>query len=335
MAASRAAPQAPLAAQVYAALADGEFHSGEELAGILGVTRSAVWKATGTLRALGTPLSAVRNRGYQLGHASEPLEAERIRAQLARPVSERVTRLETAWSIESTNTTLSARPYPRAGTSEVLLAEFQTAGRGRRGRAWLAPPGGAVCLSLSWTFPAVSQDLGALGLVIGVCLVRALAGLGLAEVRLKWPNDLLLRDRKLGGVLIEMRAEAAGSACVVIGIGLNVAMGEALVRTISATGIQATDLTRAGITVARNALVAALVTACIEGLLEFERAGLKPFLEDWRRADALRGRPVNVTGGEGIARGLARGIDVHGALMVETHEGVQRFVSGDVTVRPE
>ena len=120
-----------------------------------------------------------------------------------------------------------------------------------------------------------------------------------------------------------------------IGIGLNVAMGEALVRTISATGIQATDLTRAGITVARNALVAALVTACIEGLLEFERAGLKPFLEDWRRADALRGRPVNVTGGEGIARGLARGIDVHGALMVETHEGVQRFVSGDVTVRPE
>jgi BirA family biotin operon repressor/biotin-[acetyl-CoA-carboxylase] ligase len=217
----------------------------------------------------------------------------------------------------------------------VLLAEFQTAGRGRRGRAWLAPPGGAICLSLSWTFPAVSQDLGALGLVIGVCLLRGLAGLGLAEVRLKWPNDLLVRDCKLGGVLIEMRAEAAGAACVVIGVGLNVALGEELMRRISATGIQATDLARAGVTVGRNAIVAAVVNACIEGLVEFERAGLKPFLEEWRRADALRGRPVNVSGGEGIARGLARGIDVHGALMVETHEGLQRFVSGDVTVRPE
>ena len=131
------------------------------------------------------------------------------------------------------------------------------------------------------------QDLGALGLVIGVCALRALRGDGCPGRAPKWPNDLNVGDRKLGGVLIEMRAEAAGPACVVIGIGLNVAMGEDAGRTISATGIDATDLARAGVTVARNALVAALVTACIEGLVEFERAGLKPFLEEWRQADAL------------------------------------------------
>ena len=130
----------------------------------------------------------------------------------------------------------------RAGTSEVLLAEFQSAGRGRRGRAWLAPPGAGICLSLSWTFPEAPPELGALGLVIGVCVLRALTALGVKDLALKWPNDLLLDGRKLGGVLIELRGESAGPACVVIGIGLNVALGAALLRKIAATGVAATDL---------------------------------------------------------------------------------------------
>jgi BirA family transcriptional regulator, biotin operon repressor / biotin---[acetyl-CoA-carboxylase] ligase len=217
----------------------------------------------------------------------------------------------------------------------VVLAEYRTAGRGRRGRAWLAPPGGAICLSLSWTFRDVPQDLGALGLVIGVCSLRALRELGVAGAALKWPNDLLVGERKLGGVLIELRAESAGPACVVIGVGLNVALGGALLEQIAETGTAATDLSSAGLTApSRNAVAAALISACVRGLIEFERLGLKPFSEEWRAADALRGRPVNVTAAEGVARGLARGIDVHGALVVETPQGVKRFISGDVTVRP-
>ncbi len=325
----------PLVAQVYQRLADGRFHSGEELARALCVTRSAIWKATGGLRALGTSLEAVRNRGYRLTHAGKLLDASGIRDRLARPVRERVADIQTAWSTTSTNTQLLARGFPRAGTSEVLLAEYQTAGKGRRGRAWLAPPGGAICLSLSWTFPAVSHDLGALGLVIGVCALRALRSQGLAGVELKWPNDLLHGGRKLGGVLIELRAEASGPACVVIGIGLNVALGAGPLARIAATGIAATDLRAAGLELPRETIVAALLTAFIQGLLEFEQAALKPFLAEWRDADALRGRAVNVTGGEGIAKGLARGIDAHGALLVETAQGVRRFLSGDVTVRAD
>jgi BirA family biotin operon repressor/biotin-[acetyl-CoA-carboxylase] ligase len=327
---------APLAAQVFAKLADGRFHSGQELAKSLKVSRSAVWKAVGTLRTLGAELDAVRNRGYRLLAATEPLDAARIRSELARGIRQHVAALEAVWSIASTNTALLGRAGRGSGASEVLLAEYQSAGRGRRGRAWLAPPGGAICLSMSWTFAAVPPDLGALGLVIGVCVLRALHELGVRGAGLKWPNDLLVGEHKLGGVLIDLRAESAGPAYVVIGIGLNVALGAEVLRKIAAAGLPATDLASAGLTSpSRNRVAAGLIGRCIDGLIAFERQGLKPFLEEWRNADALRGRPVDVRAVEGaIAHGLARGIDLHGALVVETPQGLERFIAGDVTVRP-
>jgi BirA family transcriptional regulator, biotin operon repressor / biotin---[acetyl-CoA-carboxylase] ligase len=328
------AEETPLTAQVFAELANGRFHSGEALARALGVSRSAVWKAVAALRSLGATVHAVRNRGYRLAYGCQPLDAKEVRGHLAHEAREHVARIDATWSLDSTNTTLLARPNPRGGTAEVLLAEYQRAGRGRRGRAWLAPPGGAICLSISWTFPEVPQDLGALGLVIGVCALRALREHGAGGVGLKWPNDLLIGERKLGGVLIDLRAESAGPAYVVIGIGLNLALGPALLEQIAQSGTAATDLASAVQPVpARNALAAALVSACVRGLVEFEREGLKPFIEEWHAADALRGRAVNVSAAEGVARGIARGIDLRGALMVETPQGVQRFISGDVTVR--
>jgi BirA family biotin operon repressor/biotin-[acetyl-CoA-carboxylase] ligase len=325
----------PLAARVFAVLADGEFHSGEQLAKHLKVSRSAIWKAVGTLKGLGATLHAVRNRGYRLPDAGEPLDAGKIRAHLSREVLAQVGSLTSTWSIGSTNTALLERPNPPPGVSEVLLAEYQSAGRGRRGRAWLGPPGGAICLSLSWTFREVPQDLGALGLVIGVCARRALAELGVREAALKWPNDLLIGEKKVGGVLIDLRAESSGPACVVIGIGVNVALGAELLKTIASTGIAATDLRSAGLKDAsRNGVAAALIGACLKGLQEFERAGLKPLIEEWRAADALNGRAVDVRAGEGHTKGIARGVDLQGSLLVETPQGVKRFISGDVTVRP-
>ncbi len=326
----------PLTRRVFAQLADGEFHSGEALARALGVSRSAVWKAVGSLKALGAPLEAVRNRGYRLPGATAALAADRIRDALPRAVRSHVSHVEVEWTLDSTNSRLLARPNPPAGTSEILVAEVQTSGRGRRGRQWLAPPGGSICLSFSWTFREVPQELGALGLVIGVCALRALAGLGVAQLGLKWPNDLLAGGRKLGGVLIELRAESAGPACVVIGIGLNVALGAEVRGAIAATGIAATDLICAGLrSPDRNAIIAAVVGECLAGLQGFEREGLKPFIEHWRAADALAGKPVAVSGAQGTAQGIARGIDLHGALLLETREGVRRFISGDVSVRPE
>jgi BirA family biotin operon repressor/biotin-[acetyl-CoA-carboxylase] ligase len=324
-----------LVARVFAQLADGEFHSGEDLAKALGVTRSAVWKAVTALRDLGMPMEAVRNRGYKLPYASEPLAEETIRAHFAPEIERRVKRLDVAWTTASTNTELVERPYPAIGASEVQLAEFQTAGRGRRGRTWLAPPGGAVCLSFSWTFPEMPRDAGSLSLAIGVCVLRALRSQGVKEAQLKWPNDVLIGDRKLGGILIELRAESAGPACVVVGIGLNVALGGDVLEQIAATGLKAVDL--ASVTsarVSRNALAAALVGEGIRGLLEFEREGLKPFLEEWGEADALRGREIAVHSANEVMRGVARGVDLTGALLVESPTGLLKFFSGEVTVRP-
>jgi BirA family biotin operon repressor/biotin-[acetyl-CoA-carboxylase] ligase len=325
----------PLAARVFAALADGQVHSGEGLAHSLGVTRSAVWKAAEMLRELGVSLDAARNRGYSMHCAVAPLDAGSIRAALPTGTRERVSTLEVEWCMESTNGALAARGYPVAGESQVLLAEFQTAGRGRRGRKWLAPPGGSICLSLSWTFRQLPRDVGALSLAIGVCVLRALRARGLEGARLKWPNDVLVGDAKLGGILIELRAESAGPACVVVGIGLNMALGEGLLDTIAAQGLPATDLASAGVNPAeRNAVAACLIDCCLRGLQEFELEGLRPFIDEWRHADALSGREISVRGGDEGARGLARGINLAGALLVETPGGLRTYLSGDVTVRP-
>ena len=324
----------PLVARVFAALANGEFHSGEQLAETLGVSRSAVWKAVESLRELGATLHAVRNRGYRLRSGSDALDANRITSLVAPAVRAHVQRVETAWTVDSTNSVLLARQNPPFGTCDVLLAEYQTDGRGRRGRTWVAPPGGSICLSLCWSFREVPQDLGALGLVIGVCALRALRESGLEDVRLKWPNDIVVDGKKLGGILIELRAESAGPASVVIGIGLNVALGARVLEAVAETGVSATDIVTAGLTQpSRNALAAVLITQMVRGLLGFEKEGLQPFAEEWRAADALRGRQIDVHTMEGISRGLARGIDLHGALVVETPQGVRRFISGDVTVR--
>jgi len=353
----------PLVARLFAKLADGQFHSGEALAAELSVSRSAVWKAASALRELGATVHAVRNRGYRLPVVAEPLDGGRIRALLGEGVRERIRRLDTVWTVGSTNTVLLERANPPVGSSEALLAEYQTAGRGRRGRNWVAPPGGSICLSLSWMFGEVPRDLSALGLVVGVCALRALQHLGVDRVRLKWPNDLLVEDRKLGGILIELRAETAGPACVVIGIGLNVALGASfcagirpltvgpghpsrdcpgvacdapLLEKVATMGLAPVDLATAGLKErARNAVAAGLITSFVRGLLEFERDGLKPFVREWMEADALRGRPVTVTGAETSAKGVARGIDLDGALLVETPQGLLRFISGDVSVRTE
>lgn len=324
----------PLVARVFAELADGEFHSGEQLAEALGVSRSAVWKAVESLRELGATLHAVRNRGYRLRSGSDALDAARITQLLPAAVRRHVRGIETAWTVDSTNSVLLARPNSPFEVSDAFLAEYQTAGRGRRGRAWLAPPGGSICLSLGWTFREVPHEIGALGLAIGVCALRALRDSGVESAALKWPNDILVEGKKLGGILIELRAESAGPANVVIGIGLNVALGAELLQRIGETGVAAIDIVSAGLKQpSRNALAAALIDQAVRGLLAFEKQGLRPFMEEWRSADALRGHQVDVHTLEGVARGLARGIDLHGALVLETPHGVRRFVSGDVTVR--
>ena len=327
-------PQRPLLQKVFQRLSDGDFQSGEALAAELAVTRAAVWKAVEQLRDLGVSLDASTNRGYRLAPGVSALTVERIQTLLPEDVRSHIESLQVEWTLESTNTKLLDAWPPAAGFASVLLAEHQTGGRGRRGRSWVAPPGGAVCLSVSWQYAELPADLSALSLIVGLCVVNALHELGVEGVSLKWPNDLVTANGKLGGILIEMRAEAGGPVHVVIGIGLNVLLDDEARATVKAAGNVADDV-RAHRDPApdRNAMVAGVLRRMLPALREFPRHGLKPHLSHWNACDALFGREVNVENVGQITRGVARGIDAHGALLVETPAGVHRFISGEVSVR--
>lgn len=287
-----------------------------------------------TLRTLGAEVQAVANRGYRLPLANALLDARRITELLPAAVAARLHQGETRWQIGSTNSELLEHSRVGPGQFDFLTAEYQTAGRGRRTRRWLAPPGGAICLSLSWCFASMPANVGALSLAIGVCALRALACMGSLPVTLKWPNDLVVGSDKLGGILTELRAEADGPALVVIGIGLNVALGQRLKHELFNGGARSTDLAVLGVSECdRNRLTAALLSECVHGLRRFEHDGFGSFIADWRGADALAGKPVLVSAADGIVAGHARGIDVAGSLCVQTREGLRRFATGEVSVR--
>jgi BirA family transcriptional regulator, biotin operon repressor / biotin---[acetyl-CoA-carboxylase] ligase len=329
----------PLLQRVFQRLSDQDFQSGEALAADLAVTRAAVWKAVEQLRELGVTLEAQTHKGYRLAPGISALSAERIEALLPADLRARIEALLVEWTLESTNTKLLDALPPAAGSAAVVLAECQTGGRGRRGRGWVASPGGAVCLSLAWQFSEMPTDLAALSLVVGIRAAQALQALGVDDVRLKWPNDLITPRGKLGGILIEMRAEAGGPVHVVIGIGLNVLLDEAASAAVAATGNVADDMRAApgcGDRVPeRNAVVAALLRQLLPALESFPREGFTPYLADWNACDALFDRGVRVENAGEVTRGVARGVDAHGALLVETPTGVRRFISGEVTVRAE
>jgi BirA family biotin operon repressor/biotin-[acetyl-CoA-carboxylase] ligase len=317
-------------------LADGEFHSGARLAAALRVSRTAVWKALHGLSALGLELHSVPKRGYRLPQPIETLTGTRVRKSLAPRASARLRDCEVFDEIASTNSHLFAMTDLPVGRADLCLAEYQSAGRGRRGRGWTAPYGSGLCLSLSWQFAETPRQVGALSLAAGVGVLRALRREGLAQIKLKWPNDIVCEGRKLGGILIELRAESAGPAYVVLGLGLNFSLSPQSRRAIQATGVAPIDLAeiRAGAALpGRNAVAAAIVNELVEALVEFEQRGFQPFMTEWRDADAMAGREVRVLAGQETQGGIARGIDEDGALMLETPTGLKRFVSGEVSMR--
>jgi len=326
----------PLPQRVFQRLDDGGYQSGEALAQDLSVSRAAVWKAVEQLRELGVHLDAQSSKGYRLSPGVSALHPARIQDLLPAGARARIETLQVEWSLDSTNTRLLESFPPASGAASVLLAEHQWGGRGRRGRGWVAPPGGAICLSVAWQYPDMPDDLSALSLVTGLAVVNALQDLGVRGVRLKWPNDLVTERGKLGGILIEMRAEAGGPVHVVIGIGINVLLDEAARETIAQTGNVADDLAAHEVPVPdRNDIVAALLGRLVNALEDFPRDGLAPYLPDWQQRDALHGQEVRIENAGESTRGVARGIDAHGALLVETPGGVQRFISGEVSVRIE
>jgi len=327
----RVAPDALLRA-----LADGEPHSGADLAREFEVTRAGISKAVRKLESWGQKVSAVPGVGYRLARRLDLLDARALRGALAPTTARRVVRLEVLWEIDSTNRYLLASPPPPRHELAVCVAEYQSAGRGRRGRRWHAPLGAGLCLSAAWQFAAAPRDLGALTLAVGVVVRRALADVVDLDVALKWPNDLALDGRKLGGILLELAAEAQGRCHVVAGIGINVALPAESLATLCDWPRGAIDLATAkgGTPPPRVLLAARLVEGLAELFESYEESGFAPYRAEWREADYLLGRRVKLDDSAATLSGIARGIDADGALLIETPGGARRRVlSGDVSVR--
>jgi BirA family biotin operon repressor/biotin-[acetyl-CoA-carboxylase] ligase len=318
-------------------LADGDMHSGERLAADLGVTRAAVWKTVAELRERGIAVASHKRRGYQLEQAVELLDLHALRRSAAAAGIELPAATEVFFELGSTNAWLHAAVAPPPGAPRLVFAELQTAGRGRRGREWLAPFGSGLTFSIGWSFAEMPADLSALGLAMGVCVVRALREYGATDVQLKWPNDIVHHHAKLGGLLLQMRSEAGGPAYVVAGLGLNLRMPESARAAIeSPLATPVTDLATAcgGIPPPRLETAARVAGRMLAGLAEFSRTGYFAFARDWADFDSLRDAPVTVLRHDGPLEGIARGADAEGALRVEVPGGViERVHAGDVSLR--
>jgi BirA family biotin operon repressor/biotin-[acetyl-CoA-carboxylase] ligase len=322
--------------KLLALLADGNFRSGEDLARELRVTRSAIWKLIGKLRALGVEIQALSRQGYRLPHAVELYDAAAVRTALNTSTQSAIHHIDALLTVDSTNRFLIDAAVAPIGQAAICVAEIQTAGRGRRGRSWLAPFGSGVCLSLTWQFAESPPNFSALSLVVGLAVVRALKRFGANQAQLKWPNDVIAMQRKLAGILIEMRGETSGPMRVVIGIGLNLQLPSttrlALAEQQAALVTDLRELLRER-TPGRNALVAAMIDELIQVLRQFEREGFPAFEAEWRACDSLRDAPVSVLSANETIGGIARGVASDGALLLETGGQVKRYMSGDVSLR--
>lgn len=264
------------------------------------------------------------------GQRLEQLDKTTILASMDPQLRQKLSSLSIEATLDSTNSALQRLPVTEQH-AVVILAEHQSEGRGRRGRQWHSPFGKNLYLSLGWTFDNPLPELACLSLVVALAAAQALARAGLKEHRIKWPNDIFLDGCKLCGCLVEVQGDAQGPSYAVLGVGINVHMPA----TETVTGIDQpwTDLHSHLPGFSRNALAALLLEEMISQLGLFAAQGFAPFKAHWKQMDGLHGQTIEVSSGSGVLRGTARGIDDHGALMLDTGKAVLKLYSGEVSLR--
>ncbi|CAM4056359.1 bifunctional biotin--[acetyl-CoA-carboxylase] ligase/biotin operon repressor BirA [Rahnella bruchi] len=309
--------------QLISILADGEFHSGEQLGTAMGMSRAAINKHIQTVRDWGVDIFTVPGKGYSLPYPIQLLDEAKILAMLP---SGQVSVMPV---IDSTNQYLMDR-IGALNSGDACVAEYQQAGRGRRGRKWFSPFGSNLYLSMYWKLEQGPAAAMGLSLVIGIVMAEVLQCLGAKDVRVKWPNDLYLNDRKLAGILVELTGKTGDAAQLVIGAGINLKMREPATDTINQGWI---NLQEAGVNIDRNELTATLLNELRSALLHFEQEGLTPFISRWRGLDNFLDRPVKLLIGEQEIHGIERGIDPQGALLLEQDGIVKPYIGGEISLR--
>ena len=355
----------PLGFSLLRQLSDGAFHSGEDLAATVGLTRARVSQLLKQAETAGLALERVRGRGYRLLATPDFLDAAAIRSALedlkfeVAPADAKAPLLpaandedvilpgtpgiplhpaiavEVIDQVDSTSSELLRRASRRDIHGALRAAEWQTAGRGRRGRVWTAVAGGSLTFSLGWRFEQGAGFVAGLSLAVGVAVVRALEAEGLPGVELKWPNDLVHRHLKVGGILVELNGDALGPSTVVVGVGLNVRLPVAIKRDIAQP---VSDLSavagRGAPPIDRNRLLARVAAELAINLAKYAEHGFAPFAAEWQRRHAYQGKPVKLLlpDGESV-KGTVAGVDSTGALVLADGPRRARFLTGEISLR--
>lgn len=324
-------PKAKL--DILSLLAQGGFHSGEEIGKQLGISRAAVSKHIKGIKEWGVEVFSLPGKGYQLAQPLTLLDGATIEKKCGTQVTLHPV-------IDSTNQHLLSR-VDALESGATCIAEYQSQGRGRRGRQWVSPFGANLYLSMYWRLEAGMAATVGLSLVVGVAVVEALESLGVEGVKLKWPNDLYYQDKKLAGILVELSGQAGGAAHLVIGMGMNIAMSQqttgidqpwvSLTELLQEQQNQPLCLERGGVD--RNQLCAAFITAWQNALQDYEQYGMHEFVARWNRIDNFLNRPIKLIMGNREISGVARGINEQGAVLIETEQGIEAHIGGEISLR--
>ncbi|OAT49939.1 biotin-protein ligase/biotin operon repressor [Proteus hauseri ATCC 700826] len=304
-------------------LADGQIHSGEQLGEYLGMSRAGINKHIQTLRGWGIEIQTVAGKGYQLDAPMNLLNNDRVNQNIKGNPAQVIP------VIDSTNQYLIQR-IAELKSGDVCIAEYQSAGRGRRGRQWISPFGRNLYLSMYWKLEQGPAAAIGLSLVVGVILAEVLKKLGADGVKVKWPNDLYLNDKKLSGILVELTGKTGDVAHIVTGIGINISMSK---NQNEAINQQWVNLEQVGIKIDRNNLACEITNALREAFVQFEKQGLSVFIERWKSLDNFMNRKVKLIIGEKEIFGIAKGINEQGALLLEQDNQIIPYIGGEISLR--
>jgi BirA family biotin operon repressor/biotin-[acetyl-CoA-carboxylase] ligase len=305
-------------------LADGEFHSGEKIGQLLGVSRTSVNNYIKALQEIGLDIYKVTGKGYCSAAPLSLLNAKTIKAISG------IEHVHVEQILESTNQYLLNK-LPSLINGQTCIAEYQSAGRGRRGRHWISPFASHLYFSMYWRLEAGIEKASGLSLLVGIATVNALEKLGVQGVGLKWPNDLYYQGKKLAGILIELNAQASDVCHAVIGIGLNVRMPEHQGKFIDQPWVDLNTISSTPID--RNQLSGLLIKELHQLLAAYEQSGLAPFLSRWFALDCFINQQVNLIVADKIQTGICKGINEQGALLLEINQEVKAYIGGEISLR--
>lgn len=306
-------------------LSDGEFHSGETIANQLNVSRTAVWKYIEKLKDLGADIYSVKGKGYRIPGGLDLIRVERLYERIKHLVKKE--NLHFFTSIASTNQFLLSKAD--IDDLQVCSAEFQSLGRGRLGRVWHSPFAKNIYLSVRRTLPIPADRLSGFSLAIGCAIASCFDSMGAHGIRLKWPNDLRIEGRKVGGILVELASHNHCSTDIVVGIGINWNMPDS--QPIAQSWCNLAPFCEHGLM--REKVIADLLEAITNAMVQFSENGFEVFNESWKQYDEFMDKPVKLIAGKTVVEGIYRGIDDEGAVLIQRDNKLERYNGGELSLR--